>query len=109
MGTQVRGGSACKGLLRGGYKGKMPFRPETGVGAKNALVTEDPCPPLNLVIMGGPGCGKGTICRAIVEKFGVVHVSVGDILRKRQNDGSDIGEQVQLLCICVCCEVWWSS
>jgi hypothetical protein len=80
----------------------MPFRPEAGKAS--SLVTEDPCPPLKLVIMGGPGCGKGTICKAIVEKFGVVHVSVGDILRKRQHDGTNIGEQVHFFGVqCVHC------
>lgn len=61
---------------------------------KNALVREDPGPPLKLVIMGGPGCGKGSMSKAIVEKFGVVHVSVGDILRSREGDGSELGQQV---------------
>ena len=71
----------------------MTSRPKAG--GNDALIKEDPWPPLNLILMGGPGCGKGTLCKAICEKFGVVHISVGDILRKRQEDGSEIGQQVR--------------
>lgn len=71
----------------------MLSRPEAG--GKNSLVREDSSPPLKLIIAGGPGCGKGSLSKAIVEKFGVVHVSVGDILRSREDDGSELGQQVR--------------
>lgn len=32
-------------------------------------------------ILGGPGCGKGTQCAKIVEKYGFTHLSTGDLLR----------------------------
>jgi len=32
-------------------------------------------------ILGGPGCGKGTQCAKIVEKYGFTHLSSGDLLR----------------------------
>lgn len=32
-------------------------------------------------LLGGPGCGKGTQCAKIVEKYGFVHLSSGDLLR----------------------------
>lgn len=35
--------------------------------------------------MGGPGCGKGTQCAKIVEKYGFVHLSSGDLLRDEVN------------------------
>lgn len=33
-------------------------------------------------VLGGPGCGKGTQCAKIVEKYGFVHLSSGDLLRE---------------------------
>ncbi|KAH8395359.1 hypothetical protein KR222_010919, partial [Zaprionus bogoriensis] len=32
-------------------------------------------------VLGGPGCGKGTQCAKIVEKYGFTHLSSGDLLR----------------------------
>ena len=40
--------------------------------------------------MGGPGAGKGTMSKKIVEKFGVLHISTGDIFR------SEVGKQTPL-------------
>ena len=36
---------------------------------------------MNILIMGGPGAGKGTMSARIVEKFNVNHISTGDIFR----------------------------
>lgn len=45
---------------------------------------------MNILIMGGPGAGKGTMSAKIVEKFHVNHISTGDIFR------SEIGKQTEL-------------
>lgn len=45
---------------------------------------------LNVLIMGGPGAGKGTMSAKIVEKYNVCHISTGDIFR------SEIGNQTEL-------------
>ena len=45
---------------------------------------------LNILIMGGPGAGKGTMSAKIVEKYNVCHISTGDIFR------SEIGNQTEL-------------
>lgn len=45
---------------------------------------------MNILIMGGPGAGKGTMSTKIVEKFHVDHISTGDIFR------SEIGKQSTL-------------
>ncbi|XP_039816246.1 probable adenylate kinase 5, chloroplastic isoform X3 [Panicum virgatum] len=37
--------------------------------------------PLKVMISGAPASGKGTQCRMIVEKYGLVHISTGDLLR----------------------------
>ncbi|MCU9534135.1 adenylate kinase [Streptococcus sp. CSL10205-OR2] len=36
---------------------------------------------MNLLIMGLPGAGKGTQAAKIVEKFGIIHISTGDMFR----------------------------
>ncbi|XP_001983990.2 adenylate kinase isoenzyme 1 isoform X1 [Drosophila grimshawi] len=46
-------------------------------------------------ILGGPGCGKGTQCAKIVEKYGFTHLSSGDLLRDEVASGSDKGRQLQ--------------
>lgn len=46
-------------------------------------------------VLGGPGAGKGTQCAKIVEKFGYVHLSAGDLLREeRSKAGSEYGELI---------------
>jgi len=47
-----------------------------------------PCPKPNVVfILGGPGAGKGTMCELAESQLGWTHVSVGDLLRARREDG----------------------
>jgi UMP-CMP kinase len=45
-------------------------------------------------VLGGPGSGKGTNCSKIVEKFGYVHLSAGDLLREERNSGSALAEMI---------------
>ena len=44
--------------------------------------------------MGGPGSGKGTQSAKLVEEFGVVHLSAGDLLRAHMKSGTPDGEMV---------------
>ncbi|QRV85796.1 adenylate kinase [Ceratobasidium sp. AG-Ba] len=45
-----------------------------------------------IYVLGGPGAGKGTQCARIVEDFGFVHLSAGDLLREEQKrEGSQFG------------------
>ncbi|KOX77775.1 UMP-CMP kinase [Melipona quadrifasciata] len=49
-----------------------------------------------LFILGGPGAGKGTLCRYITEKYGYVHLSAGDLLREeRMKPNSKYGELIE--------------
>ncbi|CAF0726007.1 unnamed protein product [Brachionus calyciflorus] len=49
-----------------------------------------------IFVLGGPGAGKGTQCLKIVQNFGYVHLSAGDLLRaERQRPGSKVGEQIE--------------
>lgn len=47
---------------------------------------------LNVVIFGPPGSGKGTQSERIIEKYGLAHISTGDILRQEIKDGSELGQ-----------------
>lgn len=46
---------------------------------------------MNILIMGGPGAGKGTMSTKIVEKFNVNHISTGDIFRSEIGNGTELG------------------
>lgn len=47
---------------------------------------------LNIVIFGAPGSGKGTQSEFIVEKYGINHVSTGDVLRGELRNGTELGK-----------------
>ena len=47
---------------------------------------------LNIVIFGAPGSGKGTQSEKIVEKYGINHISTGDVLRAEMKNGTELGE-----------------
>ena len=44
--------------------------------------------PTCFFILGGPGCGKGTMCTNLVKDFGLIHLSAGDLLREERDSGS---------------------
>ena len=47
---------------------------------------------LNLILLGAPGAGKGTQAVAISKKLGLVHVATGDLFRKEQESGTELGK-----------------
>jgi adenylate kinase len=46
---------------------------------------------MRIVLMGAPGSGKGTQAQRLVSRYGIPHVSTGDILRKEQEQGTPLG------------------
>ena len=52
---------------------------------------------LNIVIFGAPGSGKGTQSERIVEKFGIDHISTGDVLRAEIAAGTELGKSAKTL------------
>ena len=55
------------------------------------------CPMLNIILCGAPGSGKGTQSELIVKKYGLQHLSTGDVLRAEIATGSELGKQIDSL------------
>ncbi len=49
----------------------------------------------NIIIFGAPGSGKGTYSDLIVEKYGMGHISTGDVLRAEIKNGTELGKVAQ--------------
>lgn len=49
----------------------------------------------NIVLFGPPGSGKGTQAKRLCEKFDLVHLSTGDILRKEMNERTPLGKKAK--------------
>ena len=47
---------------------------------------------MKVVFLGPPGVGKGTQAERICEKFGLAHISTGDILRANIKNGTELGK-----------------
>ncbi len=50
---------------------------------------------MNLILLGPPGAGKGTLAVRLAEHLSVLHLASGDILRTEIRNGSDLGLSVQ--------------
>ena len=46
----------------------------------------------NIVIFGAPGSGKGTQSDKLIEKYGLEHISTGDVLRAEIKNGTELGQ-----------------
>jgi len=51
--------------------------------------------PVKIIIAGAPASGKGTQCEIIKEKYGVVHLSTGDMLRAAVAAKTDVGKKAK--------------
>lgn len=47
------------------------------------------------VLFGRPGSGKGTQAAHVSERFGLLHVGTGDMLRREVSEGSELGREVR--------------
>ncbi len=50
---------------------------------------------LNIVLFGPPGAGKGTQSEFLIKKYGLVHLSTGDLLRAEKEAGTELGLMAQ--------------
>jgi len=53
--------------------------------------------PLVIFVLGGPGCGKGTQCAKIKEKFQFEHLSTGDLLRDELKSKGEYAPMMETL------------
>ena len=49
----------------------------------------------NIVIFGAPGSGKGTQSDLMIERYGLGHISTGDVLRNEIKNGTELGKTAQ--------------
>lgn len=49
---------------------------------------------LNIVLFGAPGCGKGTQAAKLKEKYGINHVSTGEVIRGEIKRGTELGKSM---------------
>lgn len=48
---------------------------------------------LNLILFGPPGSGKGTQASLLVDAYGLVHISTGDLFRSEIDSGTELGRK----------------
>ena len=50
---------------------------------------------VNLILLGAPGAGKGTLASYLIEKMGIPSISTGNILREAIKNGTPLGQQAK--------------
>ncbi|HRZ42894.1 MAG TPA: nucleoside monophosphate kinase, partial [Bacteroidales bacterium] len=89
--------------VAGYYRDLGIYTPIRGIGAieeiehrlDEAIVSSLKNTWLNVVLAGPPGAGKGTQSAMLAEKFNLVHIATGDVLRKALAEGNELGLQAK--------------
>ena len=50
---------------------------------------------MRLLLIGAPGAGKGTQAQRLAERFGIAHISSGDLLRQHVRDHTSLGQTIE--------------
>jgi len=50
---------------------------------------------MKIIMLGAPGAGKGTQAKKIAEKYGIPHISTGDIFRANIKQGTELGKKAK--------------
>ena len=64
-------------------------------GADSSTASDSPEGELRVVLLGPPGCGKGTQAALLAEELGIPAISTGEMLRAAVAAGSELGEKVE--------------
>lgn len=48
----------------------------------------------NLILIAAPAAGKGTLSEMLVEKYGYIHISTGDLLREASKEETELGQKI---------------
>ncbi|XP_010530692.1 PREDICTED: adenylate kinase 2, chloroplastic [Tarenaya hassleriana] len=69
--------------------------PSTDAASFQVVAAAKKTEPLKIMISGAPASGKGTQCELITQKYGLVHISAGDLLRAEIESGSENGRRAK--------------
>ena len=73
------------------------------VGGHPILLPSPAAKPKLVAVVGGPGSGKVTLCERLVDElhaeYGVVHFSIGDLLRHAVTEGDEHSEEIEAVMI----------
>lgn len=50
---------------------------------------------MKIIMLGAPGAGKGTQAKQIADKYGIPHISTGDIFRTNIKEGTELGKKAK--------------
>ena len=50
---------------------------------------------MKIIMLGAPGAGKGTQAKMISDKYGIPHISTGDIFRANIKNGTELGKKAK--------------
>ena len=48
---------------------------------------------MNIVMLGAPGTGKGTVAKVLAKRLGMPHISTGDMFREQIKNGTELGKE----------------
>lgn len=51
---------------------------------------------MKIIMLGAPGAGKGTQAKKLAEKYGIPHISTGDIFRANIKNGTELGNKAKV-------------